>query len=335
MDVDPFGRCPAPGPAPWDAYPAVHGANGGASAPDTDGARSGPGGKGRLMRIAFLGTGIMGLPMARNIATAGGPEVTAWNRTSEKAEPLREHGVTIAASATEAVRGADVVVTMLSDGPATIEVAQAMLGDVADDAVWWQCGTVGLAAIEELAGLAAERGVTFVDGPVSGTRQPAEDGKLIILAAGPAAARERLAPLFAATGAKTVELGDDPGAASRLKLVLNHWIGLLTAGVADTLVLARALGVEPQLFLDTVKGGPLDAPYVQLKGGAMVAGEFEPPSFPLKHAAKDLRLAIEAAGAEGVELAVAPAALTRFDAAESAGHGDADMAAVILGAEHR
>ena len=285
------------------------------------------------MEIAFLGTGIMGVAMARNLARSGGHHVRAWNRTAEKAAPLRHDGATVAEDPVEAVRGADVVVTMLSDGPATLEVAEAMLGAVEDGAVWWQCGTVGLDAIEELAGLAAEHGVRFVDAPVSGTRQPAEQGKLIVLASGPAAARERLAPLFEIVGATTVDLGEQAGAGTRLKLVLNHWIGALTVGTADTVVLARALGVDPQRFLDTISGGPLDAPYVQLKGGLMVAGDFAPPSFPLKHAAKDIRLAIDAARAEGVELRIAPAVLARFEAAEAKGHGDEDMAAVVLGAD--
>ncbi len=274
------------------------------------------------MRVAFLGTGIMGLPMARNIAAAG-HEVTAWNRTPEKAEPLREHGVTVVEEVAEAIRGAEVVVTMLSDGPATLEVARGF--ELGEGVVWWQAGTVGLAANDELAALAGE--ASYVDGPVLGTRQPAEDGELQILAAGPG--RDLLAPLFEATGAKTLDLGDEAGAGTRLKLVLNHWIVALTAGLADTVLVARALGVEPQLFLDAVAGGPLDAGYVQLKGGAMVAGEFTPPSFPLKHAAKDARLVLEAV--DGLALAVAPGALARFAAAEAQGHGDEDMAAVVLG----
>lgn len=284
------------------------------------------------MEIAFLGTGIMGLPMARNIATAGEDGVRAWNRTPEKAESLREHGVELADDPGAAVDGADVVVTMLADGPATIAIAVAMLPHTGEDVVWWQAGTVGLEADRELAGLAREAGVAYVDGPVLGTRQPAEDGELIILSAGPPAARHRCEPLFDAVGAKTVFLGEEAGAGSRLKLVLNHWIASLTAATADTILLARALGVDPQVFLDTIEGGPLDAGYAQLKGGAMIAGAFAPPSFPLSLAAKDVRLVLEAARASGLELALAPGALARFEAAEERGHGGEDMAAVILGA---
>ncbi|MBA2349681.1 MAG: NAD(P)-dependent oxidoreductase [Solirubrobacterales bacterium] len=284
------------------------------------------------MEIAFLGTGIMGLPMARNIAAGGEHVVRAWNRTKEKAEPLREDGVEVVEGAQDAVRGADVVVTMLADGPATLEVAAAMLPHAGADTVWWQAGTVGLQADRELAAMARSAGVAYVDGPVLGTKQPAEQGELVVLSAGPPAARHRCEPLFEAVGRKTVFLGEEPGAGSRLKLVLNHWIAALTAATADTILLARALGVDPQVFLDTIAGGPLDADYAQLKGGAMIAGAFSPPSFPLSLAAKDVRLVLEAASASGLELALAPGALARFEAAEERGHGGADMAAVILGA---
>ncbi len=284
------------------------------------------------MNIAFLGTGIMGLPMARNIAGEDDHSVRAWNRTRAKAEPLAEAGVEIAEDPGTAVQEAEVIVTMLADGPATLEVAAAMLPHAADGAVWWQAGTVGLEADRELAAMAREADLDYVDGPVLGTRQPAEKGELTVLSAGPPAARHRCAPLFDAVGARTVFLGEEAGAGTRLKLVLNHWIVALTAATADTILLARALGVDPQTFLDTIAGGPLDAGYAQLKGEAMIAGAFSPPSFPLSLAAKDVRLVLEAARAGGLELALAPGALARFEAAEERGHGDEDMAAVILGA---
>lgn len=284
------------------------------------------------MKIAFLGTGIMGLPMARNIAEAAEHTLTAWNRTREKAEGLVENGAAVADDPAAAVAGAEVIVTMLADGPATVEVAAAMLASAAEGAVWWQAGTVGLEADRELAAMAREAGVGYVDGPVLGTRQPAEKGELIVLSAGPPAARHRCEPLFDAVGVRTVFLGEEPGAGSRLKLVLNHWIAALTAATADTILLARTLGVDPQVFLDTIAGGPLDTGYAQLKGGAMIAGAFSPPSFPLSLAAKDVRLVLEAARAGGLELALAPGVLGRFEAAEERGHGGDDMAAVILGA---
>src|SRR4051794_5330424 len=144
------------------------------------------------MRIGFLGTGTMGAPMVRNLVGAG-HEVTAWNRTRGRAEGL---GAAVAGAPAEAVRGAEAVGTMLADGDA---VAAAMEGiDLARDQVWWQASTVGVGGTQRLAALAGD--AAFVDGPVSGTKQPAEQGALVILTSGPAPARERLAPVFDAVG---------------------------------------------------------------------------------------------------------------------------------------
>ena len=227
------------------------------------------------MRVAVLGTGIMGAPMARNLAAAG-HEVSAWNRSREKAEPLAEHGITVAGSVAEAVAGAEVVVTMLADAPAVEAVAEEALGAL-DGAVLAQMSTIGLAATDRLAQRAADAGVAFVDAPVSGTRQPAEEGKLVVLASGPEEVRERVDPVFDAVGAKTVWLGE-AGEAQRLKLVLNTWLLGLTEALAEAIALAEGLGVDPRRFLETIDGAPVGAPYAQVKGPMMIDGEFRPRS---------------------------------------------------------
>ena len=269
------------------------------------------------MKIAFLGTGIMGAPMARHIAAAGN-DVTAWNRTREKAESIE--GVSVADTPAAAVQGAEVVVTMLSDGDAVAEVwGQAR--DAAKDAIWWQASTVGVEATERLQ--AAATG-PYVDAPVLGTKQPAEDGKLTVLASGPAEALDRLTPLFDAVAAKTVRLGE-AGEATRAKLVLNHWVLVLTASTAETIGFARALGVDPQLFLDVIEGAPMDSGYAQMKGRLILDGKAaDAVSFPLRLAHKDARLVLEA-GADGE---LAPAVKRLYDRASEAGLDDHDMAAV-------
>jgi 3-hydroxyisobutyrate dehydrogenase len=151
------------------------------------------------MKIAVLGTGTMGAPMARNLAAAG-HEVTAYNRSREKAEPLADDGVTVAGDPAAAVRGAEVVVTILADGAAVEAVMGDAVDALEDGAVWAQMSTVGLEATERLVALAREHGVAIVDAPVLGTKAPAEQGALIVLAAGPAEARERCAPVFDAVG---------------------------------------------------------------------------------------------------------------------------------------
>ena len=277
------------------------------------------------MRIAVLGTGIMGAPMARNVRAAG-HEVSAWNRSREKAEPLAPDGVTVAASVAEAVAGADVVVTMLADAQAVEAVAEEALGAM-DGAVLAQMSTIGLDATDRLAQRAKAAGVAFVDAPVSGTKQPAEQGKLLVLASGPEAVRERVDPVFDAVAAKTVWLGE-AGAGQRLKLVLNTWLLGMTEALAEAIALAEGLGVDPRTFLETIDGAPVGAPYAQLKGPMMIDGEF-PPAFPLELAAKDAALALEAAEAAGLRLGALAAVREQMRRACEDGHGGSDMAATI------
>ena len=277
------------------------------------------------MRVAVLGTGIMGAPMARNLAGAG-LEVRAHNRTRERAEPLAGHGVTVADSPAEAVEGAGVVVTMLSDGAAVGAVTDGLA--FPEGAVWAQMSTVGLEATERLAARAAEAGAGFVDAPVLGTKAPAEQGKLIVLAAGPAEGRERCAPVFEAVGARTVALGDEPGAGTAMKLVLNTWLLALIEGLAESVTLAERLGVDPAAFLEIIDGGPLGPPYAMMKGTMMIERSYE-PSFPLVLAAKDAGLALDAAAASGLELPALRAIRAQLEKAVEQGHGDADMAAAV------
>lgn len=272
--------------------------------------------------VAVLGTGIMGLPMAVNLRRAGF-DVRAWNRTKDKARPLADHGAEVCDTPEEAVTGADFVLTMLADGPAVDTVREAVLGS---GAIWIQSSTIGVAWTDRFAKAAAEAGVGFVDAPVLGTKQPAEQGKLVVLASGPEELRERCAPIFDAVGSRTLWVGP-VGAGSRLKLAANAWVLALTNATAESIALAEALQIDPRMFLEAISGGPLDVAYAHLKGGAMISREF-PLSFATRHAAKDARLVLEAAGE--LDLAGARAALAHLQAAEKAGHGDEDMATLYF-----
>jgi 3-hydroxyisobutyrate dehydrogenase len=218
------------------------------------------------------------------------------------------------------------VVTVLSDA----EVVEGVVRQAAPNAgtIWLQQATVGVAGCERLAAVAEELGLVYVDAPVLGTKGPAEAGQLTVLASGPDDAREAVTPVLDAIGAQTRWLGA-AGAGSRLKLVMNAWVLTIVEGVAESLSLARALGLEPQQFLDVVKGGAMDAPYVQAKGGAMLRGELD-PQFPLWGAVKDARLIEEAGAGAGVDLAIVPAARRHFERALADGHGDQDMVATYL-----
>lgn len=256
----------------------------------------------------------MGAPMARNLADAD-HEVRAWNRTASKAQGL---GATVVGSPAEAADGADVVITMLADGPTVAAVMQDV--PLGDDQVWWQASTVGIDWIGRL-------GDRLVDGPVMGTRQPAEQGALTVLASGPG--RERLGPIFDAVATKVFDLGDEIGAGTRMKLVGNAWVLALVEGLAETIVLAEGLDVDPRRFLEVIEGGAMFAPYAKLKGEAMIERSFE-PSFPLALAAKDAGLMVEAAEAAGLDLPLHALIRERMLKVVEAGHGEDDMSATFL-----
>jgi 3-hydroxyisobutyrate dehydrogenase len=277
--------------------------------------------------IAVLGAGgTMGLGMSRNIKQAGF-DVRAWNRTRQNAEPLADDGITVVDSPAEAVEGADVILTILSDGDAVLETAGQALPAAGDDAIWLQMSTIGHEATDRCIDAAREAGVLFVDAPVLGTKKPAEEGKLVVLASGPDEARERVEPIFEAVGQRTMWVGQ-AGHGSRLKVAVNVWIVALVEGAAETFALAEGMGVDPQLVLDAVGGGPLDLPYLQMKGAMMLERSFD-PSFRLALAAKDARLAAKAADEAGLDLPLVAAIAERLTAGSDE-HGDKDMAATYL-----
>jgi 3-hydroxyisobutyrate dehydrogenase len=277
--------------------------------------------------VAVLGAGgTMGRGLATNIARAG-LSVRAWNRSPEKAEPLTAEGVEVFASPAEAADGAGVVLTMLTDADAVLEVAEPALAEAGPDAIWLQMSTIGIDGTERCAAVAEKYGVAFADAPVLGTKQPAEQGELIVLASGPEGIRERVQPIFDAVGRRTLWVGE-AGAGSRLKLVTNAWIVSLVEGTAEMLALAEGLGLDPAVALDAISGGPLDLPYLQLKAHAMIERDFE-PSFKLALAAKDAGLAGEAAAAAGLDLPALRAIRERFEQATGE-HGDEDLSAVFL-----
>ncbi|GLZ08017.1 dehydrogenase [Actinomadura sp. NBRC 104412] len=283
-----------------------------------------------MATIALLGTGIMGTAMARNLLRHGF-DVRVWNRTRSRAEPLAKDGATVTDSPAGAVEGADVVITMLLDGDAVLAAMRDAAPALRSGQVWAQMSTVGVAALEPLTALAAEHGLLFVDAPVQGTKQPAEQGKLVILAAGPEEAREALAPVFEVLGGKTLWVGEDgaQGNGTRLKMATVGYGIALTTIVAEALALVKGLGLDATRFAEVVSGGPMDSAYLQLKMKAIQDGDFE-PSFALRNAEKDTRLIGEAARSAGIRVDMIDAAGERFRRAIAQGHGDEDMAATYF-----
>ncbi len=297
--------------------------------------------------IAVLGAGgMMGFAMARNLAR-GGYQVRAWNRSKDKAQPLAQDGAEVLGTPAAAAQGATVILTMISDADAVLDAMEgddgalaagaggtgsagggsAGSGDGGDDAIWLQMSTIGEAGTERCAELANAHGIEFVDAPVLGTKAPAQEGKLVVLASGRDRMRDRMQPIFDVLGQRTMWLGE-AGAGSRLKLATNSWILAVVEGCAETLALAEGLGLDPQLVLDALQGGPLDLPYLQMKGKAILSRDFE-PSFRLTLAAKDASLVQEAAERHDLDLPLVRTIRERLDAGVPE-HGDRDMAATYL-----
>lgn len=285
------------------------------------------------LRVAQLGTGRMGAPMANNLLRAGFP-VTVWNRSPEAAAPLVEAGATLASSPADAVRDADVVITMVTDGDAvsqTMNGPNGALETLSPGSVWIQMGTIGVEWTDRSAALAAARDIEFMDAPVSGSDGPAREGSLIVLASGPEEARTRVQPIFDAVGRKTLWLGP-AGNGSRLKLVLNNWLAAQIEGLAETIALTQALGLDSHLFVEAIDGEPLGSPYAVLKARAMIASDYA-PGFALRLGLKDVGLALDEAREHNVELPIASAVARRFERAMADGHADDDVSSVFAEAQ--
>jgi len=281
--------------------------------------------------VAVIGAGgTMGLGIARNIARAG-IELVAWNRSRAKAEPLARECAHLCDTPAEAAASAELIVTMLSDADAVLATMQGSNGALAGarpDSVWIQMSTIGEQGTARCAELAHEHGIGFVDAPVLGTKQPAQEGKLVVMASGPQSLRERVQPVFDAVAQRTMWVGEQAGASTRLKLVTNAWIVSVVEGAAETIALAEGLGLDGSAFLRAIDGGPLDMPYLRLKAEAMAERDFE-PTFALKLAAKDARLAVESADRLGLDLPVLEAISARMQEAVPE-HGDEDLSATFL-----
>jgi len=257
--------------------------------------------------------------------------VTVWNRDTSKAAPLAQEGAHVAPDVDSALQGADVVLTMLFDADALVDVLTGPItaGRWPSDAVWLQATTTGLRGTAALAALADEHGVDFVDAPVLGSKQPAEQGTLTVLCSGPSSLRPRIAPVIEAIGSAIVWVGEQPGQASGLKLVCNAWVLALTDAAAQSVALAEALGLDPRQFLHAISFGGTENAYVQHKGKVMVERSTATTAFSTSGARKDADLIRQAMLGSGVDTRLVDAVLAHFDAARDAGYDEHDNASVI------
>ncbi|MFJ7288125.1 NAD(P)-dependent oxidoreductase [Curtobacterium sp. NPDC098951] len=276
--------------------------------------------------MSVLGTGAMGAGVAGSLLREG-HVVTVWNRSADKAAPLGDRGATVADDPGAAVAEAEVVLLTLFDTDAVVDVLEAAAGEAPTDAVWVQCSTIGVAGTETVVQLAGKYGITLVEAMMLGTKAPAEQGTLTMLAAGPADVLERIDPVLDAIGAKTVRAGDHVGAGTALKLAANAWIASITAATGQSLALARSLGLDPALFLEAIDGSASDSAYAHTKGKSIIDGSF-PAQFALDGLRKDIGLITDAARATGVSTVVLDALGRVYADASAAGHGGDDIAAV-------
>lgn len=275
------------------------------------------------IRVAVLGTGTMGTAMAR-VLIASGFRVTVWNRSPEKMKPLVAAGARAASDPADAVRDADVVLTMLFDSAAVLTVAGVFLAAMREGTIWMQSGTIGPDGMSAVAAAASLHHIAVVDAPVLGTKGPAEGGALTVLASGEVGAIALLQPIFDTIGSRTIIVGDRLGEASALKLVCNTWVGSLTAGTAQSLALARAFGLDPQFFLDAISGSASDSPYAHLKGAEILEG-MRAPQFALDGLLKDLRLTRAIVGSS-MTTAYLDGLEEVYAKASAEGHGHEDVA---------
>lgn len=277
--------------------------------------------------IAFLGTGLMGAPMCQNLLSAGLP-LTVWNRSLAKAEPLAKRGAVVADSPQSAVADADVVITMLSDGPAVSAVMfeQGAADAIREGATHIDMSSIGADEAIEHAKRHAERGVRYLDSPVSGGTRGASAGELAIMAGGDAETFAAMQPVFAALGQAT-HVG--PNGCGQLAKLANQIIVAITIGaVSEALILAGGGGADRAKVREALQGGFASSRILTEHGQRMVDRAFEPGG-PAKFQLKDLHNALSAADRLDLELPITKLLHGLFDAMVQSGKGDMDHSGLL------
>lgn len=282
------------------------------------------------MKVGFLGQGIMGSAMCANLVRAG-HEVRVWNRTAERCDAAVALGATRCATPAEAASGSEITIAMVSDPEAALALCEGPDGVVAglgQGRSYIDMSTVDAATSRAVGDRVLPTGARFLEAPVSGTKQPAIDGTLIILAAGDESLFAEAAPLFEVMGKRSFYLGET-GQAARMKLIVNMIMGGMMTAFCEGLALAGRSGLETNDLLEVLSIGALANPMFAGKGPLIGKSEFA-PAFPLKHMQKDLRLATLLGDELEQPLPTAAAANALFIAARALGLGDSDFSAVSL-----
>ena len=283
-----------------------------------------------MARVGFIGLGMMGDPMCRNLMAAG-HDLTVYNRSREKMAPLVAAGAKGAASVADLVARCEVAITMLSDPAAVRAVAggpDGILSGLVPGKTYIDMSTVSPESSREIATMTRRTGVDYLEAPVLGSRKPAADKTLVILTGGDAAVAQRMEPLLLAMGNKVVYMGG-AGAAAHMKLIVNQIMGTILCVFAEAALTGIAAGLDAEKILDVVQSSAAGCPVIRVKGPDMLVGRVFAAQFPLRHAQKDMRLAVAAGDAAGVPTPVTAAAHQLFSIARERGFGDHDVSAVL------
>lgn len=281
-----------------------------------------------MEEIGFLGMGIMGKAMAMNLLSHGF-KVTVWNRTLSRCDQLVEHGASIGQTPGAVLNKCKYTIAMLSDPAAALSVVfdkDGVLDQMCTGKAYIDMSTVDADTSSKISEAITLKGGRFLEAPVSGSKKPAEDGQLVILAAGEKALYEEALPAFDVMGKKSFFLGQ-VGNGARMKLVVNMMMGSMINAFSEGLVLADKSGLNPQTLLDVLDLGAIANPMFKMKGPTMIQNSYS-PAFPLKHQQKDMRLALALGDENAVSMPVAAAANEAFKKALGVGLGDLDFSAV-------
>lgn len=281
-----------------------------------------------MLKLGFIGLGIMGSAMARNLVKAGF-DLTVWNRTSEKCHAFAEMGASVSATPRQVAETADITFAMLAD-PAAAEAVccgeDGVAAGICAGKGYVDMSTVSPEASQSVAAVIRSRGGQFLEAPVSGSKKPAEEGTLVILTAGDRELYDRSLHALEVMGKKIMFLGE-VGQGACMKLVVNMVMGGMMTMLCEGLALGKASGLKSNDLLDVLDAGAISNPMFRMKGPLIVQENFS-TAFPLKHMQKDLRLALGMGGQLGQSLYMTAAANECFKAALGLGHGDDDFTAV-------
>ena len=283
-----------------------------------------------MAKVGFVGLGIMGEPMCRNLL-AKGHDVTVYNRTPAKMGPMVGAGANAATSLADLVRRSEVTITMVSDPAAVRDVVTAkggLLDALSPGKTYIDMTTVSPEASREIARMIRDTGADYLEAPVLGSRKPATEGTLVILTGGDAGLSRRMEPLLLAMGSRVIHMGDT-GMAAHMKLIINQIMGTILCVFAEATLVGMEAGLPAEKILSVLQNSIVACPTIQFKGQDMLVERVFTPNFPLKHAHKDMRLAVETGKAVGIPTPVTKAACDLFGAALNKGFGDRDIAAVV------